>query len=168
MNYETLLKMVKNMNKNKGDKCLICHFPITNNQIKIKLKCEHNYHFKCIKKNIHKRSTFKCWYCYTITHSKKCIICKKRHYFSDKFCINHFNIKKCDAIFKSGKRKGKKCNRINCKQHKKITNNLVTCQTILKSGKRKGGKCNRVNCYLHKKKDKVVIGLIANIIKIKN
>ena len=151
MNYETLLKMVKNMNKNKGDKCLICHFPITDKQKQIKLKCNHYYHFKCVKKNT-KYINFKCWYCKAITRSKRCIICKKRHYFSDKFCIDHYSVDKCPVLMKSGKRKGEKCNKINCRLHKKINLNKtkIKCLTILKSGKRKGESCNRFNCKLHK------------------
>ena len=59
----------------------------------------------------------------------------------------------CQTILKSGKRKGERCNRVNCNLHKK---KVEICQIIIKSGKRKGQSCDRINCKYHKNKKLVV------------
>ena len=60
MDFNSLLKEIKTINKEKGEKCLICHFPITKNERHYKLKCNHCYHVDCIKM---KNGYIKCPYC---------------------------------------------------------------------------------------------------------
>lgn len=126
--FEELFNLASEMNKSKNEKCLICHFPIVDDQIK--LECTHLYHSKCL--NLKKT-----------TKNIKCPYCQK-----------HTNILKsdhlCQFILKSGINKGKLCNRSNCKYHQ--TNNILPnniCQKILASGKNKGNPCNRHNCKIH-------------------
>lgn len=147
MYFNKLLKLVKQKKSIKGETCMVCHFPIENDIDNFKLKCNHCYHKSCIKTKL---KNISCPYCLQITYSKKCIICKK-FIFNKKICEdcdikNKHN--KCQVKLKSGKNKGKRCNRINCKIHK---NKLINCQVILKSGKRKGEVCSRENCKYHNK-----------------
>jgi hypothetical protein len=144
MDYDSILKIVMGMKNRKNDDddrtCYICHFPIKDNEKSVKLKCKHNYHSCCL--DIRKKSFIKCPYCLTVTKNP---ILKKQTKNDEN------NGLKCNAILKSGKNKGKKCGKTNCKRHKK-----QCCQTILKTGKRKGQKCNRISCHYHKKKNIVV------------
>ena len=135
MDFESILKIVNLKKENKGEICMICHFPICTKKESLSLSCNHKYHKNCINTN---RLFIKCPYCLKVT--KKNI--KKNN---EKKKINIL----CQAILKSGKNKGKKCNRKNCKIHKQSKNDLL-CQTILKTGKNKGKKCNRKNCKYHK------------------
>ena len=71
--------------------------------------------------------------------------------------VDYFFILKCNYIFKSGKNKGKLCNKNclheYCSSHNKINspveenNNTDLCTTILKSGKNKGKQCG---CKIYK------------------
>lgn len=110
MDIEKLFELVKKENKIKGEKCMICHFATKKNMIK--LNCNHYFHKECLgpKKKI------KCLYCGKVTLLKKenKIINKK-----DKKKSSKIKEIKCNAILKSGKRKGEICGRINCGYHKK-------------------------------------------------
>ncbi len=44
--YLKLLKKVNKLNSQEGEKCLICHFPIIKNMIK--LNCNHYFHQGCL------------------------------------------------------------------------------------------------------------------------
>ena len=128
MNYDDLFKMVKEMNQVKGEKCMICHFPDTNQNL-LKLKCGHFFHKKCLA--LPSSGYIKCPYC-----EQTCIMKED----------NNIPSVKCKVILKSGVNKGKECGRINCKYHKQVN----VCQEILKSGIRKGEICGRINCKYHK------------------
>lgn len=136
LNFDELVLLLENMKKIKGEECLICQLPIKNNEDSIQLKCKHNYHSKCI--NI-KNKYISCPYCNHVTLQNDII--KKENL--------------CTAIIKSGINKGKTCNRINCKIHKKLQNDESDksnmCKVKLKSGINKGNFCNRINCHYHKK-----------------
>lgn len=146
MSYSEILKLVNKLKLEKGEKCLICHLPISKKQNKIKLNCSHLYHTKCILNYSKIKKTIKCQYCSQITKNKICKICGK-YYIGEKCCNNKFD-SKCTAIFKYGKNKGKICGKVNCKRHKQINNNI--CKNIIKSGPKKGQICNRINCKYHK------------------
>lgn len=148
MYFNKLLKLVNKKKLMEGETCMICHFPVNNNDLKkITLRCKHTYHNSCLNINV---KNISCPYCLQVTYSKKCSLCKKR-VFNRKICeecteLNKNN--KCMVKLKSGVRKGQTCNRINCKIHK-IKKNI--CTVILKSGKRKGEVCSRENCKYHNK-----------------
>mgnify|MGYP001284061702 CR=1 FL=1 len=128
--YQELLKYVNNMNNQKGEKCLICHFPIKNKDL-IELKCKHSFHKGCLNCN------------------DKIIICP---YCDFRTKNEELSKVKCQAIIKSGLNKGKICNRENCKIFKNIDKDEdIRCKFILKSGLSKGMVCNRINCKYHKK-----------------
>ena len=142
MSYADILKLVKQKRKIKTDKCLICQLPFEKDDY-YTLSCNHKFHHDCTKI---KYKSIKCEYCLKISYlKKKCKICKK-YIFNDK-CIDNHEKYKCKHKLKSGKNKGKQCNKINCKIHKNVE--IKECQVILKSGKRKGEKCNRIKCRYH-------------------
>lgn len=155
MNFNSLLKEIKFINKKEGEKCFICHFPIIENEKRYQLKCGHFYHTDCIKiKNGH----IKCPYCLSHNFGKKCKICKQYYFHSN--CRNNHSEYQCKVILSKGKNKGKQCSKINCKRHKKLNlEDDTLCKSILKSGKRKGKKCNRKNCHYHNKNKKKEINL---------
>jgi len=157
MNYNKILEMINKIKlneRNNGNECMICQLHILYTDKIIKLKCNHNYHKSCIKENIvcKKYNKIKCPYCAQTSIKKKCKICYSYYYTNECECINN----KCKEYFKSGKKKGQLCNRINCKIHKKKIKK-DTCTVILKSGKRKGEKCSRINCGYHKNKINIII-----------
>ena len=112
---------------NDDDKnCAICLSQF-NDFTKLTLKCNHTYHRSCLDYQIKcKRPYMVCPYCENISlkigYVKKCKAIKKngkrcsRYTFNDcelckihkKYNIN-ITINTCNAILKSGKRKGKKC-----------------------------------------------------------
>ena len=159
MDFNLLLKEIKTINKEKGEKCLICHFPITENERHYQLKCNHCYHVDCIKM---KNGYIKCPYCLSHNFGKKCRICKK--YYFDNKCESSHDEFKCKTILKKGKNKGKMCWKINCKKHDnapKINKNKddiekYICKSVLKSGKRKGQECGRFKCKYHNKINKEI------------
>lgn len=155
MNFNSLLKEIKFINKKEGEKCFICHFPINENEKRYKLKCSHFYHTDCIKiKNGH----IKCPYCLSHNFGKKCKICKQYYFHSN--CRNNHQEYQCKVILSKGKNKGNQCSKINCKRHKKLNlKDDTLCKSILKSGQRKGEKCNRTNCHYHNKNKKKEINL---------
>lgn len=110
------------------DICNICHYKTTND--KLKLVCGHIYHRECVK------------------NLKSCPYCGKSINPNIFIIKNELNV--CNSIIKSGKNKGIKCPRINCKLHIKSENDFI-CKTILKSGKNKGKLCLRINCKIHSK-----------------
>ncbi len=160
MDFNSLLKEIKHINKKKGERCFICHFPIKENDKYYKLKCSHYYHTDCIKiKNGH----IKCPYCLSHNFGKKCKICRE-YYFTEK-CTNNHDEFKCKVILSKGKNKGKECSKINCNRHKNIILKKIKkliekednlCKSVLKSGKRKGEICNRENCRYHNKINKEI------------
>lgn len=116
--YEKLLAKVNKLNLVSGEKCLICHFPDKKENL-IQLKCNHYFHLNCLAC---KTNTVKCPYCnrsslfkdYSNKEVKNCKnigkVCKYQKIPE---------IERCNAILKSGSRKGEKCNRLNCKYHAK-------------------------------------------------
>lgn len=99
------------------DTCNICHFKTTKN--KIKLKCGHIFHKKCIKKCINN----------TISKISNCPYCNKIIIKEDIVKITE-NIKK-----------------VKDNKNNKVEGNI--CKKILKSGKNKGKECGRTNCHYH-------------------
>lgn len=160
MDFNSLLKEIKVINKEEGERCFICHFPIKKNDKHYKLKCSHCYHIDCIKV---KCGHIRCPYCLNHNFGKKCRICRQ-YYFEEK-CTNNHNEFKCKKILTKGKNKGKECSKINCSRHKNIILKKIKkliekeekiCKSILKSGKRKGEICNRKNCRYHNKISKEI------------
>ena len=141
--YDKLLSMVNKLNKVQGEKCLICHFPDSEENL-IKLNCNHFFHAKCLDNSL--MNSIICPYCGTKT--------KK---ISQKEAL-------CKVILTRGANKGKECGRTNCKYHKNIPiiiNQIkkpdkLVCNTVIKSGPRKGELCSRINCGYHKIKNIVV------------
>ena len=110
MDYEKILKMINKLELNKGEKCMICHFPIKLNDKKSRLSCNHEYHYSCIKPYAsHNKIKIKCPYC-----SKKCIFKK---------LPEHTSI--CNTILKSGKNKGNICGKKIVKYIKKMIINVI-------------------------------------------
>ena len=144
MNYESLLKLVKEKNNISGEKCLICHFPIKNIKDNIKLKCGHYYHLDCVK--FTRKTYYQCPYCEKKCRSKKCKAkdCNNKTFTGDKLCSLHKD------YIKPKKSKKKLTKLIIDKLEKQIIDKSI-CQTILKSGKRKGDVCGRKNCGYHNK-----------------
>tara|TARA_B100001248_G_scaffold262646_1_gene260361 strand:+ start:1119 stop:1460 length:342 start_codon:yes stop_codon:yes gene_type:complete len=113
MEFDNLLKIVMEKNKVNGEKCLICHFPDSSNNLE-KLSCGHFFHLSCLKvDNSKKNCKIICPYC-----DKKIVIKKK-------VCIpvtkSNEKLKEdniCKFILKTGKNKGMICNRINCRYHR--------------------------------------------------
>jgi hypothetical protein len=95
--FDKLYELVSKNYKNKNEKCLICHFSIEKEEIK--LSCNHQYHFKCFDLNM----------------NKKCSYCDKKITKNKNIKINN-NIN-CNSLIKTGKRKGEICGRTNCKYH---------------------------------------------------
>lgn len=139
MEFIELSKIVEEMQKEKGEECLICHFPITCNQDLLKLDCNHCYHKKCLE---YKTSHILCPYCNKLTLKPKQKLSIKPKLKPKQ------NI--CNVILKTGKNKGKKCGRLNCKIHNNNNKTqLYKCFANISSGKNKGKICNRINCKYH-------------------
>ena len=66
LNFDDLVNMLENLKKKKGEECLICQIPITDNT-SIKLICNHYYHEKCL--NITNKF-ITCPYCNQVTMKK--------------------------------------------------------------------------------------------------
>ena len=114
--FDKLLKIVNKLNKISGEKCLICHFPDNDSNL-VKLNCNHYFHFSCL--SVENKLSIICPYCDKIT--KRSLIENPKQV--KKLKINNLNSdinKICQIILKTGKRKGEKCNRLNCKYHKEI------------------------------------------------
>ena len=104
INIDDYISFINNNNKIKGEKCMVCHMNDLKKNL-LKLDCNHYFHESCVKK---KNNVIKCKYCNKKTKLKSKGSSKKSN-----------KNKKCQAILKSGKNKGKKCNRINCGYHNK-------------------------------------------------
>jgi hypothetical protein len=141
VDFESLYSLVENLNKSTKEKCLICHFPIEQNELV--LTCNHYYHSQCLNK---KTNNIKCPYCEKNVKVKT----------TDLVPVSDNN-GGCKVLLVSGARKGEYCGRTNCTYHKltkdkiKIIQNPTGCQVILKSGDKKGQVCGRNNCKIHKK-----------------
>tara|TARA_A100001015_G_scaffold201730_1_gene225239 strand:- start:2709 stop:3122 length:414 start_codon:yes stop_codon:yes gene_type:complete len=129
LNYNDLMKMVEQKNKIEGEKCLICHFPDTKENL-LKLSCSHYFHKKCLILDENKLKNYNsksfriiCPYCskkstYKMT-SKKSKESKKSEKSNDKSNENlQIDQKCCQAVLKTGINKGKICGRISCMYHK--------------------------------------------------
>ena len=101
--FDMLLDYCTKLNESTSEKCLVCHIPIEKNDIHIKLVCKHIYHPDCIS---YKSGKVKCLYCEQLSLPE----------IINNNIIN--NINKCTVIMKSGKNKGKPCERVNCHYHK--------------------------------------------------
>jgi len=158
-----------------SDTCLISNEPLTKNSIT--LPCNHTFNYLplykeiCKQKNnynsleITKLKTYqiKCPYCRLIINNLLPFnpdvegVSKIRYVNSPSKYSFYPN--KCKYIYKSGKSKGKICNKNclheYCSSHNKIkptieyynNNNTNLCTTILKSGKNKGKQCG---CKIYK------------------
>ena len=125
LNYDDLIKMVEQKNKIEGEKCLICHFPDTKENL-LKLSCSHYFHKNCLiidenklKKYNSKSFRIICPYCskkstYKMT-SKKSKESKKSEKSNESLQIDQ---KCCQVVLKTGINKGKICGRISCRYHK--------------------------------------------------
>lgn len=129
MNFDELYNYCAKLNESTNEKCLVCHTPIENTDKHLKLQCAHYYHPDCIK---YKKGSIKCLYC-------------------EKISIPTIVIKDnlCAFLMKSGKNKGGKCGRMNCKYHV-IKENNDCCNILIKTGIRAGTSCNRMlPCKYH-------------------
>ena len=133
MNFDDLVSIINTIKQEQGDECMICMFPIKEDE-KIKLSCKHSYHNKCLPI---KNNEYKCPYCHKIT---------KDNTPTPIIPITNFNT--CKAVLKSGANKGKICGKIKCNRHKLIKVNDL-CKAILKSGVDKGKMCGKLNCKRH-------------------
>jgi hypothetical protein len=104
MDYAELVKMVTDLKLQKGNECMICHFPITPGKDQITLSCNHSYDCSCFDTSKMKVNIV-CPYCNRTTK-----IVKNQ--------INKFIGAKCTVVLKSGKNKGNICGRVNCGYHK--------------------------------------------------
>lgn len=97
--FDKVYKMIADTYKTDKEKCLICHSPLENKEIE--LSCTHQYHFKCF--NISKNN--KCFYCGVKVKNN-----------NNNIIIND----NCQAIIKTGPKKGQVCGRSECKYHNKL------------------------------------------------
>ncbi len=135
MNFDDLVSIINNIKDQKGEECMICMFPITDDSTLLKLSCNHFYHTSCLAK---KNDAYTCPYCHKTTN----IVVPKN--------IVPLNINTCKSIIKSGANKGNVCGKINCNRHKLIKTNDL-CKATLKSGVDKGKPCGKLNCKRHNK-----------------
>ena len=171
--YKTLFENISNTNKEQEDDniCLISGESLDDS--KLQLECGHWFNYFYIYKEIKnqkckynknelqhiKKYQIKCPYCRNIQNS----LLPPYNNFTPvtyvnspiKYCMKNKN---CKYVFKSGKRKGEKCDKkthidycSSCKTNMKRIqstegNNIISfkkCECILKSGKRKGEKCEK-------------------------
>lgn len=99
INIDDYISFINKNNNIKGEKCMVCHMNDSIDNL-VKLSCNHYFHKSCLPK----KNVFKCTYCNKKTKLKS----------SKKSTSGN----KCKVILKSGKNKGKPCNRINCGYHK--------------------------------------------------
>ena len=163
MDYQKLFSFVKNLNTH--NECLICRQDTTNQEVN--LPCNHNYHEKCIIKNINFNhlKNIRCHYCYKLFNvksiTKKCVICNKKTILRNSKCFKHINDEPaiCQAIIKSGPKKNQTCGKIYikntdlqyCKKHKNYkkigplpTKVTISCSAIIKTGPKKGNTCGKI------------------------
>lgn len=137
MDFDSLYKIIEQMDQSSKEKCLICHLPIENDELI--LSCNHYYHSNCLNKTTNK---IKCPYCQRLVSIKPNKIIQEDYKVLLTTCY-------CKVLLTTGNRKGEYCGRTNCCYHKLNKENEYLCQSILKSGLRKGQVCGRNNCKLH-------------------
>ena len=164
-------------NENKQQKyCFISHAELV--EPIITLECKHSFNYIPLfteikrqkEKDYDSRSLkvnqIKCPYCRQIQNkllpyleNHSCVSLVKGVTFPQKYSMY---CRKCDAVIKSGKRKGEVCGKVcmypdkKCKIHNKVNNKVnksqkssqektekCTCSVILLSGKRKGEPCGK-------------------------
>lgn len=154
-----LVKAICNDNDDKIQKCLISNDKLEANHVT--LKCNHKFNYINIFSEVFKQKRqnssletqklnkfqIKCPYCRNIQTG----ILPFSHIFGKKErYVNWppklaFSRKKCQAIIRSGKRKGSKCEgiclNVYCHIHQKYQPDKI-CQAILKTGKKKGSQCS--------------------------
>ena len=128
--------------------CYICSCDLNlDTEDIIKTPCDHLYHYDCLyytisankldrNKKRNPKSVLECPYCRTYLNSKLPVFKTKEHKL-----INGINVLLCNAILKSGKRKGEKCGcviksetgDVLCGRHNKI--NMKTENNIQNSEK---------------------------------
>jgi len=138
--------------------CLITGLPLLGNHVQ--LACGHKFNYVPIYKEICSQKRHQTLEVAKLgTHEVKCPYCRRiqngllpfdQEYGHKRYGVNHppskvYRGNKCQALLKSGKRKGAACAKACIKQFCKLhhTQTLqVKCSAILKSGKRKGELCN--------------------------
>jgi len=158
--YDELMNELSNQ-FDESDTCLISGELLDDNYIK--LECNHNFNYNYIYNEIIRQKTqlnrlevqrlrinqIKCPYCRNVQDS----LLPQRNSFENingvnkpvKYCMM---VNMCNAILKSGKRKGETCSKPCfekfCNYHKNYNmkkEDILTCNAILKSGKHKGETC---------------------------
>ena len=189
--YEELFKQLSSENEIISDNlCLI-----TNEQLQddfITLECKHKFNYNAIFQEVSRqkykefkfeinrvgKNELKCPYCRNI---QKTILPPSKEYLETKnpgllvYGVNSplkwcMTTHKCGYIYKSGKNKGKTCNKgcfsTYCSSHqtimskrqqnkdqvKKVKTEIHTCCAIISSGKRKGDICGSTGKYFHENK----------------
>ena len=192
LNKNEDLDKKQHLNDNPVDVCLISSEPLKTPYVT--LPCKHKFNYESIIDEIYEQKNkrnvlevarlsniqIKCPYCRTIHNHL--LPCFDNSYVKEKYGSNKirwvnspisygYNPNKCIYTFKTGKNKGKKCNKkihgsycqthmqkitSSCKHEKdkqdvidesiKNDKNINKCKAILKSGKRKGETCG---CKCH-------------------
>ena len=109
--FEELFNLASEMNKSKNEKCLICHFPIIEDQTTKNIICPY-----CQKStNISKSTNNLCQFILKsgINKGKICNRGNCKYHQTNQI----LNDNTCKKILMSGKNKGNPCNRNNCKLH---------------------------------------------------
>ena len=155
---EQLMKALCESDDDEDKVCLISNELLKDDHVE--LECGHKFNYESMFKELIqqkkgnkleiiklKKNQLKCPYCRFV---QKGILPYNENYEK----ILHVNWppslsllpNKCFYIFKSGKRKGEKCNKKclkeKCKTHMKSNNTVHRCIALLVSGKRKGQCCN--------------------------
>jgi len=185
-NFDEIYNQILKEKEECKDPCGICYSNLDKKIVK--LNCSHRYHYDCLFK-IKKYNKIECPYCrycqYVSTLKKKCVAivnnvkCNKVTYLENNLCLKHINYqeKKCEAIFRSGKNKGKPCCKSvfdqdskYCKRHQNYKEKKIKklCKFILTRGKNKGNECCKTAfeetdyCKKHQNKEN------KNVKKLKN
>ena len=180
-----LLKAICDESDEETDEpmCLITYQKLTEHHIK--LSCNHSFNYEPLYLDIvrqknpkynrmeNKRllpNSFRCPYCRHV-HNQLIPFIKCSDNIKEIHGVNSperwtMKLFKCEYVFKSGKRKGVRCNKgTNCKycnQHDKlikkkaekqmkneVVGNVSSCSAILVSGKRKGQLCGCEKLYMN-------------------
>lgn len=173
-NYLMQLISLEESTDESENKCLITGEPL--NKHSVTLMCKHSFNYVPLINEIRNQKKINSL---EVTHLRayhiKCPYCRNIQNGVIPYCPEVFNIKlkginwppaklyrgnKCEAIYKSGKRKGEVCNKPCCgkyctrhknycikvtnKKTKKTVSEKITCTAILMSGKRKGQICGAI------------------------
>lgn len=155
---EQLMKALCDTEEEDDDLCLISNETLEDDHIK--LDCGHKFNYQSILKEITqqkkgnkleitklKKNQMKCPYCRYIQNG----LLPHRESYAKILYVNwpselSLLPNNCVYTFKSGKRKGEKCNKKcldeKCKMHIKYNTVVHRCTALLVSGKRKGQCCN--------------------------